>query len=433
MTAPVRLRDAYRFFLPLVLMTELNMISKSVIHAFLARSATPSATLAAFNTSFTFYYTLASGTEVSTLLCISYLRDRACVRRVFGFFAMMLAPPLTLALGVAFTPAGDWLYGTVFGASDTAVREAKLATAVLTLSAPVLVVRGMAFSLLMVNRKTIYITFSTMVRLLALGVSLVLAPRLFPGAVAGAAALVTCMASEGCFAWLLARRFLRELPARAGPLPRYRELWRFSWPLWLNNSAELGVVFVVNLFLGRLARPDVALAAFGVAHGLVGILMSPMRNLAQTGQTLVATREDLRVLLRFTFQLVAAFAVLAAVLFHTSGSHAVLGGIVGLTPELEAYAEPAMRLCFVMSVFWALSALFRGLTARTRDTGILAATGGLRIATAAVIGAFTLVAPEVNGALLGLVAWIAAYAVEVTTLGLRLRRRPLPSRAEIAE
>jgi hypothetical protein len=43
------LRDCYWFFVPLVLMVELNMMSKSVIHAFLARTDNPSAALAAFN------------------------------------------------------------------------------------------------------------------------------------------------------------------------------------------------------------------------------------------------------------------------------------------------------------------------------------------------------------------------------------------------
>src|SRR5262245_31938079 len=52
----LRLRDCYWFFGPLVLMVELNMMSKSVIHAFLARTDSPSAALAAFNAAFTFYF-----------------------------------------------------------------------------------------------------------------------------------------------------------------------------------------------------------------------------------------------------------------------------------------------------------------------------------------------------------------------------------------
>ena len=57
---PLRLRDCYWFFGPLVLMVELNMMSKSVIHAFLARTDNPSAALAAFNAAFTFSLTVVS-------------------------------------------------------------------------------------------------------------------------------------------------------------------------------------------------------------------------------------------------------------------------------------------------------------------------------------------------------------------------------------
>ena len=72
----LRLRDNYLFFFPLVLMVELNMISKSAIHAFLARTETPSTTLAAFNAGFTFYFAITSATEVVVLLCLSYLKSR---------------------------------------------------------------------------------------------------------------------------------------------------------------------------------------------------------------------------------------------------------------------------------------------------------------------------------------------------------------------
>ncbi len=68
----IRSSDAWRFFLPLIFMTELNMISKSVIHAFLARTPDPSVALAAFiNTSFTFYYAITGGTEITALLAIA--------------------------------------------------------------------------------------------------------------------------------------------------------------------------------------------------------------------------------------------------------------------------------------------------------------------------------------------------------------------------
>src|SRR5690606_7859913 len=144
--------------------------------------------------------------------------------------------------------------------------------------------------------------------------------------------------------------------------------WRFAWPLIVNSSAEMGVIFVINLFLGRLQRAELAIAAFGVVHGLVSLLMAPMRNLTQTAQTLVARREDVRTIVVFTGQLVAGFTLLALVLFHTPLRDRILRGIMGLTPELAAYAEPALTIAFVMAVFWAATALFRGLLAKARTT-----------------------------------------------------------------
>ncbi|MCP5150311.1 MAG: hypothetical protein H6983_09835 [Ectothiorhodospiraceae bacterium] len=418
----VSLSGAYRFFLPLVFMTELNMISKSVIHAFLARTADPSVTLAAFNTAFTFYYTVTSATEVITYLTISYLRDRTHLARIVGFVSLVVSVPVALAWLVAFTALGDWLYGTVFGASAQTVAQARTVTFVLSISAPILVARGVAFALLMMNRRTPLITLSTLVRLLSLAGSLLLWPLALDGAAIGAAALVTCMLAETVFAWAFAARNLRELPRAGTEAPGAATMWRFSWPLVLNQTSEIGAIFVVNLFLGRLAHPDLALAAFGVVHGLVGLLFSPMRNLVQTAQTLVANRDDARVMVGFTLQLVAFFATLAYVLFHTSLETWVLRGVMGLTAELADYCVPAMRACFAMALFWALAALFRGLLAGARTTGMLAVTGGLRVVTVTVVGMATVVSPTLNGALVGLAAWILAYVAEVVVLGWRLRR-----------
>jgi hypothetical protein len=81
-----------------------------------------------------------------------------------------------------------------------------------------------------------------------------------------------------------------------------------------------------------------------------------------------------------------------------------------------------MRIAFVMAVFWALSALFRGLLAGARSTQMLALTAVLRLATATAVGVAAIILPTINGAVLGLGAWILAYAVEITVLAPKVRR-----------
>ena len=422
--AAVTVRAAWRFFLPLIFMTELNAISKSVIHAFLARLPHATTSLAGFNIAFTAYYAGSSATEVSYLVTISWLRDRRSILPLLRFFCLITAGPVALALTVAFTAAGDWLYGGLFGASPAAVREAKLATFVFSLSAPFLIARALTFGVLMINRRTMLISWSTLARLASLGGSLVIAPRFLSGAAAGAAALVTCMAVEAIVSGLLAARYFRALPAAAGPPPRIRELWGFAWPLMLNSAAEMGTVFVISIFLGRLLDPDLALAAFGVVHGLTSLMMSPLRNLLHTAQTLARTAADRAALRRFSVQVVVVFALIALGLFTTPVSHIVLGWLMGLPAELEAACAPAMRFAFVMAAAWGFSALLRGFLAGARRTGSLALTGAGRLVVAAGVGALAFAAADLDGAALGLAAWFAGYGAEAAYLALRLRARP---------
>ena len=69
--------------------------------------------------------------------------------------------------------------------------------------------------------------------------------------------------------------------------------------LMITQITENGVSFVINFFLGRLANPDLALAAFGVVNALKSLVASPLRNMAQTAQALVHNRHDMHVMLRF--------------------------------------------------------------------------------------------------------------------------------------
>jgi hypothetical protein len=418
----LRLADCYAFFAPLVLMVELNMISKSAIHAFLARTATPDITLAAFNAAFTFYFAITSATEVIVALSLSYLKSRADLRRVIGFTAAVLSVPWTIALIAVFTSAGNEIFGNWFGLSPQGQIEARWATGMLALSAPVLLLRGTAFALLMLNRKTLIITWSTLVRLSSLGLSLIFLPFWLEGAAVGSAALVFCMASETVFAWLFAWKCLVALPADRQTYDTFAGYWRFSWPLIINSSAEMGVIFAINLYLGRLNDAELAIAAFGIIHGLVSLLMAPMRNLAQAAQALVTRREDVGVMFVFMAQLITGFMVLALVLFQTPLRDKILRDIMGLTPELTAYCEPAVGAAFTMAAFWACAALFRGLLAKARTTTSLAIAGVLRVVTAVAAGSISLGYPDLNGGLMGVGAWVLSYVVESCLSGWRLRR-----------
>ena len=421
-TGGITLGICYRFFIPLIFMTELNMISKSVINAFLARMDDSNMVLAAFHSAFTLYYSLASGTEVCSLLTLSYMRTRRALGRLLRFMVVIVAIPCAVAQLLAFTPLGDLAFRILFGISEAAVAEAKTATFLLSLSAPILICRSVSFGLLMIGQKTIFITWATLARLASLAGSLAVLPLVLEGAAVGAGALVFAMLCETAVAAYFARRIYASLPEQGEAPPSFKAQWRFSWPLMLNSSAEMGMVFAISIFLGRLPDPDLALAAFAVVYGLASLMLSPLRNLVQSAQTLVGRAEDRLVLLRFASHLILFFGAVAAVLFHTPLDRVLLSGAMGLEPVLEAYCAPAMQTAFLMAAFWGLSAVFRGLLAGARATGALAISGLARIAAAALVAAAGLLLPGGNGAVIGLAAWMAGYGAEAAILALRVRR-----------
>ena len=294
--------------------------------------ADPEPVLAAYSISFYFHATLGSPIWACQFVAVSYIKDRASMQRLLLFSLQVAAAVSLILLIVGLTPAGDWLFRTLFGASPEVAHAAQRCTLIFTFAMLFAVVRSLVYGLFMVERKTIYVTLGTVVRLVGLAAVLAGLTRFLEGAEVGAIALVACIGIETAFGVIVARPFFRRLPTGGDP-PSYRELWKFSWPIMIMQTAESGVIFTINLFLGRLARPELALAAFGLLDSLMRVIVSPPRNVIQTVQTLVRFRRDVRVIVTFAVIVGAGFAGMM-LLFHVERVRTwVLEGVMGPPPH----------------------------------------------------------------------------------------------------
>ena len=413
------------------------MISHAVISAFLARMTNPEPILAAYSIAFYFHATLGSPIWACQFVAVSYIRDRASMRRLL-FFSLQVAAGISLVMfTVALTPAGSWLFQTLFGASPEVAHVARRCTLIFTFVMLFAVVRSLVYGLFMVERKTIFVTLGTVVRLAGLAVILAGLTRFLEGAEIGAFALVACVGIETVFGLFVARPFLRRLPVGGHP-PSYRELWKFSWPIMIMQTAESGVVFTVNLFLGRLARPELALAAFGLLDSLMRLVLSPLRNVIQTVQTFVRFRRDVRVIVTFAAIVGGGFAAVM-LLFHVDRVRAwALEDVMGLPPHMAEYVAPALAFGFLLALAMAAASLARGLLIAAKRTGAIAVASAVRLATVGAIGGTTIVLGVTNGALIGMYALIGAFLAESAVLLVRLlwinrtlgsRRRNAPARS----
>lgn len=419
--APLTVRTAVLFFVPLILTTELHQVSHSLVHAFLARLGDPTTTLAAFSIAFAFNTTFSGIISVSTQAGMSYITDKRSLWRIARFYFFVSLLPFLLIEAVALTTLGDWLFGTMMGASPAVTRLAKAASAVMGLWIFPNQIRNLATALCMMHRRTMLISHATMVRLGSQALLLLVFPFWMEGAVAGAASLVGCMTVEAIYMVWVSRPFHAELPATGGEQASYRQMWGFSWPLMITQITENGVTFVINFFLGRLANPDLALAAFGVVTALNSLVASPLRNMVQTAQALVHNREDMRMMLRFAHRLTLVYAVLVSCLFYTPMRDVILGGIMGLPEKLSTYAVPGVQMLLLVAIVWGYSSLFRGLLSAMRKTQVIAGSALIRLLVVIAVGSVTLIAPNLNGAAVGVAAVGCAFLAEALILGWTVR------------
>lgn len=408
------------FFLPLILMMELHQISHSVIQAFLARLTDPLLVLAGFSLAFTLNNMLSCVNQSAIQAGISFISDRNSFWRLVKFYVVIGLFPFALLQAVALTRLGDIVFGEWIGASAAVISEAKTASGILTLWIYPILARNIAFSLAFIQRRTILITYATVVRLLTLFVFLFIYPFWLEGAAIGSAALVSCMATEAVFMAIVTYPFFSKLPRDNGVPVSYLDLWRFSWPLMIAQVTENGVAFIINIFLGRLSNPDLAIAGFGVTYAIVRAILAPLKSLVQTAQTLLRFREDLVVLLKFTVGLQLLFVGIIFGLFYTPVRIPVLEGVMGLTVELRNYVTPGLRLTFLVAIFWAFSSLFRGMLSAVRSTFAIAVTALIRLVVIVVVGGAALLWPDLNGTVIGIVAMSGAFLAESLVLGRQL-------------
>jgi O-antigen/teichoic acid export membrane protein len=413
-------RAAVMFFIPLIMMTELHQVSHSMVHAFLARLPDATTTLAAITVAFSFNTTFSSMQGVSTPAGIAYIKDKPSFWRVVRFYSIVSLIPFVIIESVALTPLGDWLFRDLIGVSEEVTRLAKPAAAIMGLWTFSNQVRNLANALAMMRRRTILMSYSTSVRLVAQAGMLLAFPLFLVGALAGALSLVGAMMVESIFMYFATRPYYRDLPAGGGEQASYRQMWRFSWPVMVNQATDNGAMFVINFFLGRLASPDLAIAAFGVVNALTLLVLSPLRNVVHMSQALVHSRADMRVMLTFVNRLTLVYVALIGILFWTPLRQVILLGIMGLPGELAAYGAPAVMIMFLPALVQGYAALARGLLSAMRRTGAIAGGAVLRLATVMAVCTVTLFAPDFNGAMVGTMAVAAAFLAEALLLGWRV-------------
>jgi hypothetical protein len=394
----------------------------------IARLPDPAVNLAAFQVTFA----LALLVEAPVIMLLTASTALATNRASYGTllkFTAILASVVTLVhLALGLSPLYVWLLGDVMDVAPPVASASRTAFILMAPWSAAIAFRRLWQGVLIRYDLTKRAGLTTAGRLVALGSVLVLglATQRWPGAAVGAAALSAGVIAGMLAAWVLSRPVtagLRAPLATDTPLTR-RALLSFYTPLALTSLLLLGGGPVVSFALGHASDEVAALAVWQVVLGLVFLV----RSAGYAYQEVVVALQDRS----GAYEAVRSFALLLAVVLglimgliaFTPLGTVWLQDVIGLSPELTAYALDVLPVVAAVPSITVAISLYRG-----RLVG-MSATPALTIAVLASLGVLILVTflgiqvlDARRGALVAGFAYASATCVEALVLLWQSRRR----------
>ena len=364
----LQLRDVAKFFFPLLLNVQLMSLSHSIINGSLARQDDFITALASFSVAMILHLFVASPSYQNHTVTIAMVRGRRSLRGTL-LFVFLVASYVSLMLYLlAYTPVGSFVLDQVLGVNQAISAGARQVLGILVFLPFFTGLRGFFQGLVIRARRTGLVSWATGIRVGALLLLLVLGRNWFQGASLGAFALLGCIVTEtmfmAWFAWRVA------LPADGSAEKPTREIFRYAFPLAYSSCLQQTIPLLINAILGRLPDAPLALAGFGVIRGFLFLLAGPMRNLQQAYLTLVRQDCDYRILVRFFYRTSVGMGLIT-LLVALPLSRPVLGGLMGIEPELRSYLTLPLAVCAIFPFFYGAANLLRGYFAGAHQTARL--------------------------------------------------------------
>ena len=430
--APLRYRQIFLFYWPLVLTSQMMTLTAPIINMGLGRNEDPKIQLAAYSVGFSlllvFNACLFPFLQAVTVLARGPVSRRSLLIKGLGIGTAIAL--WELLLGVS--PWGDdfisWAMGSTPAVSALAQKVALVQFPIVVL----LPLRSYFSGLVLRHKKTLIISQATGTRLAIIS-SIVFGMINFgrmPGAMLGASCLTIGIFSETVFVAVRTLRLLRlNAPGindagRDGTVS-WANFFGFIGPLMVNSITWTATRPLINAILGRSADPDLAQASFGFVFPLFILSASPLWAFQSTTVVLAKQRADLYKLFRFGGAAIAFFVFAIAVVVWTPLLRGMLESVFSLDPETELFrwVVPALLVIPFQPITLGLRTISHGFLMAQMRTRAIGYASLIKLGVVALVGMPLMkIWPQMNGALFGTLLLMGAEGIETAIILARLRR-----------
>jgi Na+-driven multidrug efflux pump len=350
------MRTILPFWIPLLLTWLMMAVEQPYLSALIARLPDPKYNLAAFGIAFSLALVLEAPVIMMMSAVIALVKGKASFCQLRRFMHQMNLVVFLITILLLIPQFFHWFGTHLLALNQDMVSRTYRALWFLLPWAPAIGYRRFYHGLLIQAHLTRRVTFSTIARMVTMGVAALLAFQWMPqhGASVGALALSCGVVVEAMVARWLAKGTRRTFfvdDQREGHHKIYvkGEIFAFYWPLILTTFISLSARPVVVFFLGHASMALDSLAVVPVINALLFIFSAIGLSFQEVGVALAGDHlEQRKTLQRFALIVGSLMSFVYFFLTATPLAHWWFGRVSGLSEELTQFAlGPALTLVLI--------------------------------------------------------------------------------------
>jgi len=161
--------------------------------------------------------------------------------------------------------------------------------------------------------------------------------------------------------------------------PSVKELFSFYLPLAIVCVANMATYSLISVGLARLAKPEVAIAAYAVAKSFLFIILAPTTVFSQIGVSLCDRQVNYTRTRNFLLGTIGLIMLLLAALRVTGISYWWFSGVNGLTEETARFADVILIVFIVFPLAMGCRNFIHGVFSRLRFTLFISIISAVKI------------------------------------------------------
>jgi len=265
------------FFVPLGLSASLVTFSHMIINGTLTRGNDAEVIIASYVVAMSLFGITERLGVLLRNACSALVRDKVSFHAMSIVSAYVVLGLMLATATIAFTPVGEWVFSTFFGADQSMITQIVGVYQVLIFVTFFSAIRCLFQGVIILNRQTKWLTIGMMIRLLVMYLlSLYFIQTGNIDARTGAIIFLSGMMVESLISFLEGRVLVKKMADKdpTHSIRTKKQIFQFYHPLILSSLIIVMVGPVINAFLGKTSEIELAIASYAIALSITQLFLS---------------------------------------------------------------------------------------------------------------------------------------------------------------